>query len=306
VAVIVALLIVALLGFTAVAVDVGMLYSEKAQLQNGADAAALTIAQKCAKNPADTVNCVASSALAATVNSGNAVDGKSNIKSVTLDKTNRTVKVTSGALEQGHTPNEVSLFFAKAFGISSSEVNASSTVQWGSPTAGPIIFPLAFSVCQVTGMIGGSAQLIMNHTANSTNPPCLGPAGQTVPGGFAWISQNPGSCGGSVDLTVNKSGSDTGNDGPSNCNTILSQWAADITAGKSVTVLLPVYDQATGTGSGASYHLVAFAAFSVKGWKFASGNGTNAALIFNNTTALVGNALSCIGDCRGIIGTFVK
>lgn len=48
VAVIVALLSVALLGFTALVVDVAVLYQERRQLQNGADAAALSVGQGCA------------------------------------------------------------------------------------------------------------------------------------------------------------------------------------------------------------------------------------------------------------------
>ena len=50
VSVLIAILMVSLLGFTALAVDVGMLYAERTQLRNGADAAALAIAQKCARN----------------------------------------------------------------------------------------------------------------------------------------------------------------------------------------------------------------------------------------------------------------
>jgi uncharacterized membrane protein len=38
------------------AIDVAKLYAERAQLQNGSDAAALMMAQKCAKNGAD-VDC---------------------------------------------------------------------------------------------------------------------------------------------------------------------------------------------------------------------------------------------------------
>ncbi len=303
--VIVAIAMVVLLGFTAIAVDVGMLYSEKAQLKNGSDAAALAIAQKCAKNSLDT-DCTTSSTLAKTIANGNAVDGLSNIKSVALDKTNRTVTVTAGAQEQGHAANSVSLKFAQIFGMESAEVTTASTVQWGSPTAGPVIFPLAFSVCQVSGMVNGAAQLIQNHTSGNNASCNLGPAGKTVPGGFAWITQNPGSCGGTVDIDVNKSVGETGGDAPSNCSGIAGQWAADLTAGKAVTVLFPVYNDVIGTGTSATYDLLAFAAFSVKGWKFASGNGTNAALIFHNTNNDVGSSLACTGSCRGIIGSFVK
>lgn len=303
VAVLVALLAVVLLGFTAIAVDVGMLYSERAQLQNGADAAALAVAQTCAKNQAD-VDCSTSSAIAGTVNNGNALDGGSNIKSIALDKTNRTVIVTSGAQEQGQAPNKVSLFFARALGFSTTEVNASSTVVWGSPVKGTTPFPLTFSVCQVSGMVNGTTQLLQDHSTGANASCPLGPAGQTVPGGFGWISQDTGACGGSIDLSVNRSGSDVGNNGPQNCDAVLNGWIAELSANRPVVVLLPVYNSVTGTGAGASYHLIAFAAFSIKGWKF-SGNG-NAPMVFHNTASFVGSGLACTGNCTGIIGSFIK
>ena len=93
------------------------------------------VAQKCAKNEADT-NCSATSPLAADLANKNAVDGLSNVKSIALDKTNRTVQVTAGAKETGSTTNNVSLFFAGVLGIPSAEVSASSSVRWGSPVEG--------------------------------------------------------------------------------------------------------------------------------------------------------------------------
>ena len=48
VAVLVAILAVVLFGFAALVIDVGALYHERRQLQNGADAAAFAVAQACA------------------------------------------------------------------------------------------------------------------------------------------------------------------------------------------------------------------------------------------------------------------
>jgi Flp pilus assembly protein TadG len=300
IAVIVAVLMVVMLGFAAIAIDVAKLYAERAQLQNGSDAAALMMAQKCAKNDTDT-DCSATSPLAADLANKNAIDGLSNVKSITLDKTNRTVTVTAGAKETGTSTNSVSLFFAGVLGIPSAEVNASTSVRWGSPVEGTIVFPLAFSICQVSGMVDGSAQLLQNFSADA-NPDCpLGPAGKTVPGGFGWTVQNTGQCGGLVNLAINQSGSATGNDGPSNCDDILNGWASELAASRPVTVLLPVYDDVTGTGAGASYHLNSFAAFSVQGWAF---SGADKLPMVYKSTATPG--LECRGNCRGIIGRFVK
>ena len=125
VSVVVALLLVVLLSFGAIAVDVGMLYAERTQLRNGADAAALAMAQKCSRDLND-VNCSTVSSLAAGLTNGNATDGLSHIKSAVLDKTARTVSVTAGAQEAGRSPNEVSLFFARVLGMNTAEVTASS------------------------------------------------------------------------------------------------------------------------------------------------------------------------------------
>ncbi|MDQ1059596.1 hypothetical protein QFZ23_003497 [Arthrobacter globiformis] len=301
IAVIVALLMVAMLGFAALAIDVAKLYAERAQLQNGSDAGALMMAQKCAKNDTDT-ECSATSPLAADLANKNAIDGLSNVKSIALDKINRTVTVTAGAKESGASGNSVSLFFAGVLGFASAEVNASSSVRWGSPVEGTIVFPLAFSICQVSGMVDGSAQLLQNHSADANADCPLGPAGKTVPGGFGWTAQNAGQCGGLVNLAINQSGSATGNDGPSNCDAILNGWASEIAAGRPVIVLLPVFDDVTGTGSGASYHLNSFAAFNVQGWAFSGAD--KLPMVYNNTPAT--NSLECKGNCRGIIGKFVK
>jgi Flp pilus assembly protein TadG len=291
---------VVLLGFAALAIDVAKLYAERAQLQNGSDAAALMMAQKCAKNDTD-LECSNTSPLATDLANKNAIDGLSNVKSILLDKTNRTVTVTAGAKESGTSTNSVSLFFASVLGIPSAEVNASSSVRWGSPVEGTIVFPLAFSICQVSGMVDGSAQLLQNFQADA-NPDCpLGPAGKTVPGGFGWTVQDTGQCGGLVDLAINESGSATGNDGPSNCDAILNGWAAQLAAGKQVIVLLPVYDDVTGTGSGASYHLNSFAAFSIQGWAFSGAD--KLPMVYNSAPT---PSLKCQGNCRGVIGNFVK
>lgn len=301
IAVIVALLMVVLLGFAAISIDVAKLYSERAQLQNGSDSAALMVAHKCARSETDT-NCSATAPMAADLANKNALDDLSNVASISLDKPNRTVQVTAGAKEAGSTTNSVSLFFAGALGIPSAEVSASSSVRWGSPVEGTTPFPLAFSVCQVSGMVNGATQLLQNHTSNANADCGLGPAGKTVPGGFAWIVQSAGQCGGLVNLAVNQSGSDTGNDGPSNCDAVLNKWAAELGAGRPVTVLLPVYEDVSGTGSGASYDLLAFASFSVQGWAFSGAD--KLPLVYNNASSS-DKDLQCKGDCRGIIGKFV-
>ncbi|MCB5292793.1 pilus assembly protein TadG-related protein [Arthrobacter sp. SO3] len=303
VSVVVALLMVALLGCAAIAVDAGILYAERTQLHNGADAAALAVAQKCALNINDT-DCATNSVLARVLANGNAGDRLSNVKSLLLDKTARTVTVTAGAQEADTVPNSVSLFFARTLGFSSVEVNASSTAQWGSPSAGTTAFPLTFSICQVQGHVDGSLQLLQNH-GSGANPGCnYGPSGAAVEGGFGWLPNDPGICGGLINLAVSEGGSDPGNSSPGACDATLQSWAKEISLGRDVVVLLPVFNKVTGTGAGSVYGLTSFAAYKVAGWKFSGNNSLPTA--FHNTSPDVPSAVACDNNCRGIIGGFIK
>ncbi|WP_104172060.1 pilus assembly protein TadG-related protein [Arthrobacter sp. Y81] len=301
VSVLVAILLVVLLGFGAIAVDVGMLYAERTQLRNGADAAALAIAQKCAKNAADT-DCSIDSALARSFANSNANDGLSNIKSTMLDKATRTVTVTAGAQEKGRTPNEVSLFFARVLGMNSTEVNAPSTVVWGSPEKGTTPFPITVSVCQVRDSTN-IMQLLQLHGKNANVDCNYGPSGAFVQGGFGGLKQDANTCGAFIDIAKSTAGGDTGNNAPPHCEDTLNSWAADMNAGKDVIVLLPIFNTVTGTGTNAVYGLTTFAAFKIAGWKV--GN-TGLPYTFRNRAPDVPANLECKEPCRGIIGTFVK
>lgn len=301
--IIVALLMVVLLGFGALAVDVGMLYSEHVQLRNGSDAAAFAVAQRCAHNPAG-ANCSTTSPLAQNLVNTNAGDGLSNLKSIVLDKTRGTVQVITGAQESGKEANRVSLLLARALGFSTAEVTAGATVQWGRPVAGPMPFPLAFSVCQVKDQVDGSPQLLQYHGVNANADCMYGPSGAAVQGGFGWLTSSPGTCGGRIDIRTGDALNAPGNSYPGVCDAVLGTWVADITAGKDVIVLLPVYNQVTGTGTGATYKITAFVALKVIGWNFSGSN--TAPVAFRNKAPFAAPSLSCDGNCRGIIGTFVR
>lgn len=305
VTVILAVLMVALLGFTAIVVDVGLVYSERAQLQNGADAAALGVAQKCAKDLTAS-ECSSDSSLAKGLANNNALDGLSNIQSVVLDKPGGKVTVNTGAQEAGGEANSISLSFANALGIPSAEVGADASARWGSPVAGRTVFPAAFSICQVENRIDGALQRLGLHGGAYANSSCnYGPSGAPVAGGFGWLAQDTGQCGGSIDLATSEGGSSTGNNEPPNCTAVFTKWITEINAGRKPTVLLPVFDRVSGEGSGAVYGLAAFAAFEVAGWKFSGGSeGPGVTAVFHNTG--YGSSLDCTGNCRGIIGKFVK
>jgi hypothetical protein len=304
VTVIVALLMVVLLGFTALTVDVGVLYSERAQLQNGADASAIGIAQKCARNLGDAA-CSADSPLATSFANQNALDGRSNVQSISLDTIARKVTVQVSARETGAAANSVSLYFARALGMASAEVGARSSAVWGSPVKGPAPFPITVSICQVRDK-AGVMQLLQLHGKLKNEGCNYGPSGAPVPGGFGGLEQDSGACAALIDINLAEGGGDTGNNPPPGCEDLLYSWAADINAGKDVIVLLPVFNSVTGSGTGAIYRMTTFAAFKVAGWKFSG--GSTLPYTFHNRAPDVPAALECREaiQCKGIIGTFVK
>lgn len=261
IAVIVAMLMVVLLSFAAISIDVAKLYSERAQLQNGADAAALMVARACAtaapggdcsSSPSDNVR---------TLVRGNAVDGLSNVHSVTVNGVAHTVDVTTSAEEAGSSPNSVSMFFAGILGVTSAEVRASSSVQWGTPVKGIMALPLAVAECKFN--------LSLDSQAATEQILEFGSGCGRVPGGFGWITSAGSQCGLTIsvgletDLTTWFS-SDPGASPPTRCS------ATDLSQMNNQTVLLPLYDKAAGSGNNAGYFVKGFAAFHVTGYRFTS------------------------------------
>jgi hypothetical protein len=127
------------------------------------------IAQKCARNRSDP-ECSGTWPLpterVAQLANGNAVDGLNNVKSISLDKSKRTVSVDSGAQESGGAANSVSLFFERILGVTTAEVAATSQARWGGPSKGAMILPLASAECKfkidpVTG-VGAVQTLILD------------------------------------------------------------------------------------------------------------------------------------------------
>lgn len=274
VSVIVALSLVVLLGFGAMAVDVSMMFAERTQLRNGADAASLAVAQTCSKYPAN-ASCSDPSSLAARMANSNANDKLSNVKSIGLDKTNRTVTVNVGAQEASQTPNHVSLFFARVLGMNTAEVTASSTARWGTPSKGPVILPLAIAHCKLNIPVGGTTG--PEQVLDQATPAC----DNKLPGGFGWITTSGTKCAVTATAGLTDPGiwftSDPGASAPAVCT------AADFDQMKNQTVLLPLFDIATGEGASVKYYVKGFAAFHVTGYHFSNFNWSTGGTVANKT-----------------------
>ncbi|MDP9694102.1 UNVERIFIED_ORG: hypothetical protein J2X79_001657 [Arthrobacter globiformis] len=267
-AVIVAIIMVVLLGFAAIAVDVGMLYSERAQLQNGADAGAMFVAQKCASRlSTNAIDCNAtpSTGLRSVV-SGNAVDGVTNVdQPLALDTVRRTVTATVRSQEPGKAHNGVSTFFARVLGIPTVEGSASATAQWGTPSKGTMVLPIAIAECKFKPVdpISGKGPL---QLLQLDKDPC---ANKNIPGGFGWIKDDTDAkCAvtigvGQADNSGTWFSGDTGASAPCVPN--------DLSKMNDQTVLFPLFDEATGTGASGKYYVKGFAAFHVTAYHLSNG-----------------------------------
>lgn len=295
---IVAFLLVVLLGFAALAIDVGALYAEKAQLQNGADAAALAIAGDCAAGACGTPTTTASR-----LANGNANDGSSGVSSITFPQTT-TVRVETNSRDATTGSNSFSLFFARVLGISSADVRASAQASWGPPSTGTTL-PWTMSECvfekyltpsqlaqlQSTGNFTGDpvpTHILMRYDSNApTYPGCAAQNGYE-PGGFGWLTTDSG-CSTNISVSAQVNGQ-PGNHFPNApaCSTVLSTIM-------DKPVLVPLFNSATGNGSNATYTLVGFGAFQVTGYRFSGSGGVSDSL-----------APSCTGNCRGIQGFFAR
>jgi Flp pilus assembly protein TadG len=259
---------VPLLGFAAIAVDIGAVYAERARLQTAADAAALAVAQDCARGNCGDMQATASAMVAA--NDPDVATAPPVLSSSPLSVT------VSGDKPTRH-------WFAPVLGIDSTQVRASATVAWGEPGAGTAVLPLTFSLCSFTAQTGGLASTTSQtvYFTKTANDGCTGPSGNAVPGGFAYLDTTGGKCQ-AASARGDQSVSSTGNSVPSPCST------TDFSAWIGRTVLLPLYDQAGSTGSNAWYHVYAYAAFTLTGYSLGGQFNTSPAPCGGNDRCIAG------------------
>lgn len=296
--VLVALMLLVLIGVGAMAVDVGQIYAERAQLQNGADAGALAAAKMCSAGGGCSQSAV--NAAAKALADQNSKDGVSNVRSVDLSVPNQ-VTVSTSTIDGTTHAGFLSKLFASALNTPPVTVGAHATASWA-PPAGGEAFPLAFSN-KCWDLSGAVATGTLQKISWKPGTTCTNPSGLTVPGGWGWLSDPDGDCS-AVTTTGNMAGSDPGNDKPTQCATILQGWIDALKGGNPVKVTFPVFDTSSGTGNGASYHILGYATINIVGWKFGNGGVYE----YHNTTAALGNSkLACSGgNDRCIIGQFVK
>jgi Flp pilus assembly protein TadG len=232
---------VVMVGMAALVIDIGSLLDEKRQLQNGADAGALAIAQSCAMGP------TCNATLAGPLANSNSRDNDS-AAAPSLDVANKTVVVRTTTRTGGTSILPYS-FGQILSGVSGKEVQAESTAKWA--FAGrAMALPLTISPCDK-----GQLQVGTQWTIN------LGIGfgaceGRDAPGAFGWLSrpcQSPMVVGEEILVDPGASGAKCLT--PSTIGTI---------------VFLPVFLTTNGlSGSGTRYRIAGFAALRLTGWGFA-------------------------------------
>jgi Flp pilus assembly protein TadG len=303
--IVVAIMMVALLGMAALAVDVGAMYAEKAQVQNAADAGALAIAGDCAGGA-----CGDTDATAAQLADSNSNDAASGVTSVTFPAAT-TVRVETFARAAGSDADSFSLYFARLMGFDTTEIHAVAEASWGPPDSGSTL-PWTVSECVFRDFLTSSQRAELDSTGNFTGDPiathillrydentpdyegCVAQNGYE-PGGFGWLEANA-DC--SADITADgivngQPGNSFPKVGGSDnvCQDVLKGLLGE-------PVLIPLFSSAiNGGGSKTQYTLIGFAAFQVTGYKFGGGPG----LTHNDTSAP-----SCTGMCRGLQGFFTR
>ena len=294
-----------LLGMGALAIDVGQLYQNRAELQNGADAAALAVADSCAlgtctagiagqyatgtaskltgNNAAVDLVCGSGTGMSACPGStGTMVDCPANPSAGTNYVDVHTSTLTAGG------STLLPPVFARTLlgnrGYAGTNVKACAQAEWGAPSSSDTI---AFTISACSWYV---------YTNNGTNfaPPPPYPPNPLPAASFDHIMFEHGSQGskttgcppyqpsgqdapgnfgwtddsGNCSVPINN-GSYGGNTGASisnDCKTALINDQANKTV-----VYLPVYSAISGTGTGVTYTLLGFAAFVITGYHIGGG-----------------------------------
>jgi Flp pilus assembly protein TadG len=130
--------LVALIGFMALAIDMGMLYTARADCQKIADAAALAGAKEAffytPTDPVATAQTAAVSAARANYVPRDSNDNRLQTANIVVRTAERTVQVT--VTRTAANQNPVETFFGRIFGINSVDVSAMATAEVYRPTVG--------------------------------------------------------------------------------------------------------------------------------------------------------------------------
>ncbi len=331
VAIIVAIMLVVILGMATLVIDVGSLYAERRQLQNGADSAALAVAIDCASR-----TCAGSSSAFATASqhaNANANDGTATVTQVcgtapglstcspsapsgawdcAAQPTSGPMSTASYVLVRTQTrTGTTSLMppiFARALvpGYTGTTVKACARAGYGVPSSAQVV-AVTESLCEWNAATSNGTRF----AAPPPYPP--NPAASLDRVMYLHTTSKAGSCkagpsgadlpggfgflddpAGTCTTTVSTTGTYGDNTGASVSKPCKDALIAAQT-GKYI-VYLPIYNSVTGTGTNGVYTLKGFAAFVVTGYHLPG---------FSAASWLTG-AVPCSGSDKCISGFYTQ
>lgn len=267
VAVWVALMVVTLLAVAGLVIDGGAMYVERRALQNGADAAALAVAQECGNG-----NCGDEWAIANRYVDLNADGARANLVCGS-DPAGGLTACTEGAPSGAdgasgwvRVRSENNVNFDLMPG--SRDLTATAVAAWG-PLGRARTIPLILGDCRFRNLGGdliegvvpsGVVQFQFKQGSGTSDPCAFSRSGMNLPGGFGWL-RNDGACSGeySVGEWVRNL---TGNVGiAQGCGGVLPTLVG-------TEIVLPVFDDARGQGALIEYHVAGFAGFRLDAFRF--------------------------------------
>jgi hypothetical protein len=193
--VLVGLLLAVLLGLTGMAVDLGAVYAERRELRNGADAAALAVAEDCVRGtrPCDQGTAESTAQEYADANSHDGVSGVEEVDLTLTGTDTGSVRVITSALDpSGNAGVPVPLM--RLLGVKNRiHVEAPATAIFGFPASGQGLPMVVESYCvdQMGYAENAQSGYILLHTgsggAGVGSCEDTEPAGQDAPGAFGWV-----------------------------------------------------------------------------------------------------------------------
>jgi Flp pilus assembly protein TadG len=292
-----------LLGMGALVIDVGQIYQNRAELQNGADAAAMGAARQCALGIFTTASATSTALGYAGLNASaltqhtagvTAVCGSSGLGSCSsvvgtgltncppdpATGVNFVDVMTSTKLANGSTllPPVFGKTLVGSSTYDGTTVKACAQAEWGPPSGADTI---AFTVsgCEWdTATNNGQKyvapyppaptdpsydQVLTLHSGQTSGQCQANPADADAPGAFGWTDDQTGTC--TVLITNNTYNTNTGTSAGNSCKAaLLTAWTS-----RSV-VYVPVYAAVVNQGNNTVYTLKGFAAFVVTGYRVPS------------------------------------
>ena len=266
---------VVMVAMAALVIDVGALQDERRQLQNGADAAALGLAQyiaaTCSKG-----GCTQSTldAQARALASANALDNASAVKVDPPDYTKQRVTVTTSTLAKDGGTILPYQFGQAVTGARGQTVTAKAVATWVGLSRAKVI-PLTLSKCEFDKVTAGNTvfdvpTVIYFHGDKDAGSCKTGPAGKDLPGGFGWLKDNNDANSNDCNITPLASTATSTYTVQDDSGLPGTPHACDMSTLVNQDVLVTLYSGLTGTGSNGIYTIYGFGMFHITGYRFPS------------------------------------